>query len=138
MKIGTLADRLGIPASTIRYYERVGLIDPPPRVSGIRRFNNSAITTLRFIQLAQAAGFTLSEIKTLQSNSAGNASPTGMWTAFAQAKHADVRRQITDLERMEQILTSLMRCDCPTLSACVELSDKALSASSTRSSSSGG
>ena len=63
MKIGELADQIGIAASTIRYYEQVGLIDPPERIGGQRRFPKSAVQALRFIQLAQAGGFTIAEIK---------------------------------------------------------------------------
>ncbi|MFT7472838.1 MAG: DNA-binding transcriptional MerR regulator [Kiritimatiellia bacterium] len=51
MKIGDVAKHLDIPSSTIRYYEKKGLIDPPERVSGKRDFNNSTLMTLRFIQL---------------------------------------------------------------------------------------
>ena len=65
MKIGELANLVGIAPSTIRYYEQVGLIDPLTRVSGQRRFATNDVQILRFIQLAQAGGFTIAEIKTI-------------------------------------------------------------------------
>ncbi len=65
MKIGDVAERLGIPVSTIRYYEKVGLIEHQRRVSGRRDFDERALFALQFIQLAQAAGFTIVEMKSL-------------------------------------------------------------------------
>ena len=65
MKIGELADQLGVASSAIRYYEQVGLIKPPLRISGQRSFPESALKTIRFIQLAQAGGFSIAEIKTI-------------------------------------------------------------------------
>ena len=65
MKIGEVARRLGVPASTIRYYEREGLIERQHRVSGRRQFDERALLMLQFAQLAQAAGFTIAETKGL-------------------------------------------------------------------------
>ena len=61
MQIGDVARKLDMPASTIRYYEKVGLIERQQRVSGRRQFNDRALFALRFVQLAQAAGFTIGE-----------------------------------------------------------------------------
>lgn len=122
MKIGTVADRLNIPASTIRYYEKIGLIEPQPRVSGRRDFDHHALQTLQFVQLAQAAGFTIDEIKSLLQSYDQDPSPSGMWQPFAEAKRTAIRKQIKDLKRMESILDELLKCRCPTLSACIDAS----------------
>lgn len=121
MKIGDVAERLGIPASTIRYYEKVGLIEPQNRVSGRRQFNERAIFTLRFIQFAQVAGFTIAEMRSLLEYYAKDPSPAGMWNAIAAEKRATIRKQIRTLKQMDCILTVLIKCECPTLSECVEL-----------------
>ena len=52
VKIGDVSEQLGIPASTIRYYEQVGLIDQQQRVAGRRAFNEKALYMLQFVQLA--------------------------------------------------------------------------------------
>ena len=120
MNIGEVSKQLGIPASTIRYYERVGLLEPQPRVSGRRWFGSGALAALKFIQLAQAAGFTLAEMKELREDYARNPDPSGMWRSVAAAKRDSVRAQILSLTQMDEILTALLECQCPTLSRCVE------------------
>ena len=53
MKIGTLAERAGLSTKTIRYYEKVGLIDPPPRTEGgYRAYRDEDIDILRFVARA--------------------------------------------------------------------------------------
>ncbi len=66
LTIGQLAERGGVNLETIRYYEREGLMLPPPRkASGHRAYSLNAVRRLRFIKRAQELGFSLSEIKEL-------------------------------------------------------------------------
>lgn len=76
MKIGQLAERCGVSAKTIRYYESIGLIDEPDRTpSGYRDYGDEAEERLRFVRDAQATGLTLAEIKSvLELKSAGERS----------------------------------------------------------------
>ena len=120
MKIGEVSDRLGMPASTIRYYEKIGVIDRQPRDSGRRVFGNETLLLLRFVQLAQAAGFSISEIKALLDNYGDDPSPAGMWKPFTEAKLEDVRNQIDDLRKTEMILSALSGCKCGTIVDCVQ------------------
>lgn len=120
MKIGVLADKLGMPASTIRYYERIGLLDHQRRVAGRRVFDERALFTLKFVQLAQAAGFSIAEAKSLLENHAADPSHDGLWQPFAEAKQQVIRQQIKDLKRMDRILSALLACECSTLDECVE------------------
>jgi MerR family transcriptional regulator, mercuric resistance operon regulatory protein len=62
MKIGDLARAGGVGVETVRYYQRRGLIAEPPRPDGARRYGSEDARRLRFIRLAQGAGFTLEEI----------------------------------------------------------------------------
>ncbi len=120
MKIGDVSDQLGIPASTIRYYEKVGLIERQYRQSGRRVFDDRAVLVLQFVQLAQAAGFTIDETKSLLNAYAKDPSPNGMWKPFAEVKREAIRAQIKELKRMDQVLSELLKCECETLEACVE------------------
>ena len=122
MKIGTVSERLGLRASTIRYYEKIGLLKPQARVSGRRDFDDQALLTLQFVQIARAAGFSIEEIKALLSAYAADPSQPGKWRPFAEAKRASVRRQINDLKSMDDILMKLIKCECSTLSECVNAS----------------
>ncbi len=66
MKIGELAKIVGTNVETIRYYERIGLLDNPNRTpSGYRNYTSEAVSQLRFIQNSQQLGFSLTEIKEL-------------------------------------------------------------------------
>jgi len=120
MKIGDVSKRLGIPASTIRYYESEGLIDSPSRVSGRREFNSQAMLALRFIQLAKAAGFSIDEMKSLLASYKETPSPTAMWATLARGKRRSIQERIEDLQRMDRILGKLLDCDCDSLGDCVK------------------
>ena len=66
LTIGQLAERGGVNLETVRYYEREGLMLPPPRKSsGHRAYSPNAVRRLRFIKRAQELGFSLSEVKEL-------------------------------------------------------------------------
>jgi MerR family copper efflux transcriptional regulator len=65
--ISELARRAEVPVSTVRYYERNGLLEEPERRdSGYREYPESAVERLRFIRQAQDLGFTLQQIRSLQ------------------------------------------------------------------------
>lgn len=65
LSIGDLARRAGRRASSIRYYEEIGLLPEPPRRGGQRRYGQDTVRRLAVIQAAQRAGLTLSQIKSL-------------------------------------------------------------------------
>ncbi len=121
MKIGDVARELGIPASTIRYYEKVGLIEPQQRVSGQRAIDDKAVLTLRFIQLAQAAGFSIAEMRALQDSHFADPHAGRMWRTLAGEKQAAVRDQINALEQMDRLLTEMLKCECASPEGCVEI-----------------
>lgn len=63
MTIGELAIESGVPASTIRYWERIGVLPVPARISGQRRYLQDALHRLAVLRLAQACGFRLEEMR---------------------------------------------------------------------------
>jgi MerR family redox-sensitive transcriptional activator SoxR len=65
MTIGQLAQRFGLKTSAIRYYERVGVLPPPARESGQRRYGQDAVRRLEVLEVAKRAGFTLDEARLL-------------------------------------------------------------------------
>jgi len=65
LTIGKLAAAGGVGVETIRFYQRKGLLDQPGRDVGIRRYGSDDLRRLRFIRQAQAAGFTLEQIREL-------------------------------------------------------------------------
>jgi DNA-binding transcriptional MerR regulator len=120
MKIGDVSAKLGIPASAIRYYEKVGLIEKQRRIAGRRDFDDRALFALEFVRLAQAAGFSIVEMKSLLEAYAENPSATGTWKTQALAKRRAIRTQIDDLRQMDQMLSEILSCSCPSLTQCIE------------------
>ena len=119
MKIGELANQVGVAPSTIRYYEQVGLIDPPARIGGQRRFAKHAVQILRFIQLAQAGGFTIAEIKTIF-DCYPNTKLSDQWRTLAEQKKLEIGRKIRELQQIDAVLDALLTCECATIKDCVD------------------
>src|SRR5918997_4063167 len=65
MRIGEVAARAGVRVSLIRYYEEIGLLPEPERVSGQRRYDDTVLRRLTVIDVAQRAGLSLEEIREL-------------------------------------------------------------------------
>lgn len=111
LTIGKLADAAGVNIETIRYYQRRGLLDEPPKpLGGHRRYSADQAKRVRFIKRAQALGFTLDEVGALLTlHSACACSET---RALASRKMDLVKRKIADLSAMQQVLGGLIRqCD---------------------------
>src|SRR5688572_23189374 len=90
LTIGEVARRAGIRTSAIRYYEDVGLLPAPPRVSGHRRYDPSVVQRLAVLHLAQEAGFTIAEIRVLFNGFAPDTPPAERWEALARRKLDEV------------------------------------------------
>lgn len=120
MKIGDVSEKLNIPASTIRYYERIGLLEQQQRVSGKRVFDKQALNSLKFIQLAQNAGFTIDEMKVLLDSAAHSSPSSDQWRQIAKVKRRELQDKIEQLKKMDSVLSQIMRCKCLTLNECVD------------------
>ena len=102
--IGALSKRTGVNIETIRYYEKIGLLLPPPRtLGGHRVYSDEQLQRLAFIRRSRALGFTLEDIRSLLDLAeGGNACGEVRETALAHL--TNVRRKIADLRRMERTL----------------------------------
>jgi MerR family redox-sensitive transcriptional activator SoxR len=124
LPIGEVAQASGRSASSIRYYERVGLIPAPERVSGQRRYPRAVLRTLAVIETAQRAGLTLAEIKALLAADPGDAcapknpGPSDCLRQVATRKLPEVRALIERAERVRRWLEAAADCACPTLDDC--------------------
>src|ERR1700758_677554 len=65
LTIGEVSRRAGVAATTLRYYEQIGLIPAPARLGGQRRYDGSVLTRLEVIRLCKSAGVALEEIQAL-------------------------------------------------------------------------
>src|SRR5215218_1542767 len=108
LHIGEVAQRAGLRASALRYYERVGLLAAPKRVSGQRRYDASVVQIVRVIQLAQQAGFSIAEIQTLLHGFAPDTPPAARWQPLARQKRNQLDRINERATQMKRVLeTSL-------------------------------
>ena len=115
MRTSELAGMAGVNPETLRYYERRGLLQEPPRTSGgYRDYPSAAIDLLRFIKRAQELGFTLDEIEELLHLDAGGPDSCDAARAMAEARRADLEARIADLQRMRNSLGELVAtCERP-------------------------
>ena len=90
LTISEVAQRAGLRASAIRYYESVNLLPAPKRVSGQRRYNPDVLHRLSFIQVAQAAGFTLAEMQTIFNGLDGGEPLSERWRTLARQNMGEV------------------------------------------------
>ena len=118
MRIGEVAQRAGLRTSAVRYYERVGLLPEPRRVSGQRRYGPEVLQQLAGIDVAQRAGFTVAEIKSLFYGFQGDAKPSERWAGLARRKLTELDALIHRTEAMKRLLEEGLRCGCTSLDDC--------------------
>lgn len=117
--VGEIACKAGVATSTIRYYERIGLLPPSKRVNGKRRYEGEILQKLGVIRLAQQAGFTIAEIQTLLHDFPVNTPPSKRWQALAGNKILELEQRMTQIQAMKSILEGTLQCHCATLEECV-------------------
>ena len=121
MTIGATARLAGVEASTLRYYESIGILPPPKRVSGRRRYGPEVLERLGIIQVAKEAGFTLPEIRTLLDGFSESEPPSANWKAMARQKLPEVEALIARAQSMKRILEEGLDCDCLSIEECAVL-----------------
>lgn len=123
MNIGEVADKSGVRAKTIRYYEDIGLIPPARRTeSGYRNYDDRDLATLRFVQRARSLGFSVKDVGALLALWHDNARASAEVKSLAGNHVEEIDRKIAELRSMRYTLVDLMeRChgddrpDCPIL-----------------------
>jgi len=111
LTIGGVAKAAGVNVETIRYYQRLKLVEEPARPpGGVRRYAGTAVARVRFVKRAQELGFSLAEIRRLLRLS--DPQSCGEARALAAEKLALVEARAADLERLRGTLKELIgRCD---------------------------
>lgn len=126
LSIGRLARRAGVSVDSVRFYERSGLLPEPARTeSNYRIYPEAVVARIRFVKRAQRLGFSLGEIRDLLDLGDNPSASKAEVKAATEAKIADIRGRISDLQRMLSALERLNhQCDghgpvgdCPILQA---------------------
>jgi MerR family redox-sensitive transcriptional activator SoxR len=120
LSIGDAARRAGVPASTLRYWERAGLLPVPQRVGGKRRYDAEDLRRLQVVVLAKQLGFSLAEIRVILGGISAQSPPPQLWRELAARKLPEVERILGEARAMKAILETGMRCKCLTLEDCLE------------------
>ena len=115
LTIGELARRTGVTASALRYYEELGLLPAPARISGQRRYPESAARIIGMILLYSDAGFTLAEQKTLM---ASREDTCGEWRRLARRKLAELDEQIARAQAARDAIRHGLRCPHEDITQC--------------------
>lgn len=113
--IGEISRQTGVAATTLRYYEQIGLVPEPTRRGGQRRYDDSILSRLEMIALCKSAGFSLDEIQLLFADDAPGRPAS---RALAEAKLAEIDAQLESLARARAVIEWGMRCTCPSIDAC--------------------
>ena len=112
LTIGHVARLTGIGVETVRFYEREGLIEEPPRrKSGYRDYPQETVSRIRFIKRAKELGFTLKEIKEILSLRIDSETTCDDIQKHAVAKIKDIDEKIRSLQSIKNALAKLSQ-DC--------------------------
>lgn len=118
VNIGTLARSFGLRSSTIRYYERLGILKPIDRIAGQRQYDRSAEERLAFILSSRESSLTLREIKALIQAGSLGVSPQQLWLETVPKRIAALSRQIELLEAARVALQAKLHCRCRSFRTC--------------------
>jgi MerR family redox-sensitive transcriptional activator SoxR len=119
MMIGEVAQQVGVRASTLRYYERIGLLPVPARVSGRRQYDASIVQRLEIIKTAQQAGFSLDETRLLLDDILPGTASSAQWHDLFQRKLEELNTLLGNVQSMKLLLEDIMACDDEQLEECI-------------------
>jgi MerR family transcriptional regulator, redox-sensitive transcriptional activator SoxR len=119
LTIGELAERSGVAASALRFYEEKGLIESERTGAGHRRYRRPTIRRVAFIVFAQRIGLSLEEIRTELDKLPNNRVPgRGDWAKLSSSWTNRIDERIEELERLKSGLTECIGCGCLSLDRC--------------------
>jgi DNA-binding transcriptional MerR regulator len=110
--IGQLARAASVPTSTLRYYERIGLLQPVARTAGnYRLYDEKALERVHFIRAAQATGFTLEDITALLQLQDATPDVCQDVQTLIEERLGDLEKRMADLRHVQRVLkATLKRC----------------------------
>jgi MerR family redox-sensitive transcriptional activator SoxR len=119
LTIGDVADRSGLAASAIRFYERQGLVQSERAPSGQRRFRRDVLRRIAFIRIAQRVGLSLDEIVSALSVLPVDHAPSRQdWKHLTSSWQDRIEERIALLEALRGGLSECIGCGCLSLRTC--------------------
>ena len=110
--ISQLAKAAEVPTTTVRYYERIRLVEPEDRSQGnYRLYSDESLSKLKFVRAAQAIGFTLEDVKALLGIHGGRTPSCDEVQMLIEERLADIEKRLKDLRHVKRVLnSSLKKC----------------------------
>ncbi|CAG0977446.1 Redox-sensitive transcriptional activator SoxR [Anaerolineae bacterium] len=118
ISISEVTRQTGLPPSTLRYYEEIGLIHPTRRGGGRRQYDENVLQRLALIQTGQQAGFSLAEVGVLLNNVLDGAAG---WHELVNRKLKEMDALLHNIQNMKRLLEDIMDCDDASLAECIVL-----------------
>ena len=118
LSISEVAKQIGLRPSAIRYYEHMGILPAPQRISGQRRYDVTTVHRLVVIQRAQQTGFTLTEIKQLFFGFRVGTPPSVRWQKLKKRKVVELDAMLECIQTMRDLLDEQGKCRCTALEEC--------------------
>jgi MerR family transcriptional regulator, redox-sensitive transcriptional activator SoxR len=119
LTIGQVAERSGVAASALRFYERRGLIGTTRTDGNQRRFDRSVLRRIAFIQAGRAAGITLTEIGTALESLPTHRTPSRRdWERLSKHWRDDLDARIETLQALRNRLSTCIGCGCLSIDKC--------------------
>jgi MerR family redox-sensitive transcriptional activator SoxR len=119
LTISEVARQVGLKPSAIRYYEQIGILPRPQRISGQRRYDNSVLYRLALVQQSRQMGFTLDEVRKLFFGFRTNIPISERWKKFSARKLAELNELAEQIKTMQLLLTRISeKCRCNELDQC--------------------
>ena len=119
LTIGEVAARAGVAASTLRYYEREGLIEATRSDGGQRRYAREVLRRIAFVRAAQRVGLSLEEVKEALGSLPHARTPTAAdWGRLSRSWRPRLDARIAELHRLRDGLDSCIGCGCLSLKVC--------------------
>lgn len=114
LRVSQVADQCGISPDAVRFYEKEGLLPPPPRSpAGYREYDTTAPQRVKFIRAAQDMGLRLAEIKELLDIQDRGACPCGHTKKLIEGRIAEIDEEMERLAILRSKLAAMAELECP-------------------------
>jgi MerR family mercuric resistance operon transcriptional regulator len=112
LTVGQLAKAAAVPSTTVRYYERAGLLKSEVRSAGnYRLYGDESLRRLKFIRAAQAIGFRLDNVQELLGRVDEQPPPCRDVQSLIEVRLAEIEKRLKDLHHVQRVLkSSLQKC----------------------------
>ena len=115
LPIGEVARLTQTPITTLRFYERRGLLEPPARAGGQRRYDPAVVMRLMVIRFCRIAGLSIDDIAEVVADRSPRRTRT---RAIAERQIATIDAQVQQLALARRMMAAVLACRCPTVERC--------------------